>query len=73
MGGHTKTERSYQKDSNRHIKLREMVGYDNARMAAMLDIDVAEVEEFCLGSKPIPEKLADELEAFADGLCEVSH
>jgi len=50
-----------------------MVGYDNARMAAMLDIDVAEVEEFCLGSKPIPEKLADELEAFADGLCEVSH
>ncbi len=60
-------------DSKRFINLRELVGYDNSRMASMLNIDVAEVEVFCNGSKPIPQKVADELEAFVDWTCELSH
>ncbi len=60
-------------DSKRFTSLRELVGYDNWRMARMLSIDVAEVEDFCNGSKPIPQKVADELEAFADWTCELSH
>lgn len=60
-------------DSERFMHLRDLIGYDNPRMARMLNIDVAEVEEFCLGRKIVPEKLADDLELFADWCCEVSH
>jgi hypothetical protein len=53
-------------DSKRFIHLRELLGYDNVRMSKMLNIDIEEVEAFCLGTKQIPEKLAKELEDFVD-------
>jgi hypothetical protein len=39
----------------------------------MFNMDVAEIEAFCLGTKPVPDKLAKELEEFADWSCELSH
>ncbi len=60
-------------DSKRFIHLRELIGYDNLRMSKMLNIDIVEVEAFCLGTKPIPEKLAKELEDFVDWSFELSH
>jgi hypothetical protein len=38
----------------------------------MLNIDIAEVESFCLGTKPIPDKAAKELEDFVDWSLELS-
>jgi plasmid maintenance system antidote protein VapI len=58
-------------DSERFKHLRDYIGYDNARLAKMLNISVAEVEEFCSGRKPIPATMAKELEAFADWSSEV--
>ena len=55
------------------MHLRELLGYDNERMSKMLNIDIEEVEAFCLGTKPIPEKLAKELEDFVDWSFELSH
>lgn len=60
-------------DSKRFIHLRELLGYDNVRMSKMLNSDIEEVEAFCLGTKPIPEKLAKELEDFVDWSFELSH
>jgi hypothetical protein len=60
-------------DSKRFMHLRELLGYDNLRMSKMLNIDIEEVEAFCLGTKPIPEKLAKELEDFVDWSFELSH
>jgi hypothetical protein len=60
-------------DSKRFMHLRELLGYDNERMSKMLNIDIEEVETFCLGTKPIPEKLAKELEGFVDWSFELSH
>ena len=60
-------------DNKRFIHLRDLVGYDNQRIANMFNIDVAEVEAFCLGTKPVPDKLMNDLELFADWSCEVSH
>ena len=60
-------------DSKRFTHLRDLVGYDNHGISRMLNIDIEEVEAFCLGTKPVPEKLANELEAFVDWSCEVSH
>jgi hypothetical protein len=60
-------------DSKRFIHLRELIGYDNLRVAKMLNIDIAEVEAFCHGTKPIPEKLANEFEDFVDWSLELSH
>lgn len=60
-------------DNERFIHLRDLVGYDNLRISKMLNIDVAEVEAFCLGTKPVPDKLANDLELFADWSCELSH
>jgi len=60
-------------DSKRFMHLRELIGYDNLRMSKMLNIDIVEVEAFCLGTKPIPEKLAKELEDFVDWSFELSH
>jgi plasmid maintenance system antidote protein VapI len=60
-------------DSKRFIHLQEQLGYDNARMSKMLNIDIEEVEAFCLGTKQIPEKLAKELEDFVDWSFELSH
>jgi hypothetical protein len=42
-------------------------------MSKMLNIDIEEVEAFCLGTQPIPEKLAKELEDFVDRSLELSH
>ncbi|APG28658.1 hypothetical protein A7E78_12940 [Syntrophotalea acetylenivorans] len=58
-------------NSERFKHLRDYVGYDNERLAKMLNIDVAEVEEYCSGGKPIPDRMANELEAFADWSSEV--
>jgi hypothetical protein len=41
------------------------------RLVLIRSIDVAEVEEFCSGRKPIPDTMANELEAFADRSSEV--
>lgn len=60
-------------DGKRFIHLCDLVGYDNLRIAKMFDIDVAEVEAFCTGSKPVPDILANDLELFADWSCELSH
>lgn len=60
-------------DSKRLMELRDLVGYDNPRLARMFDIEVAEVEAYCLGTKEVPTKIASDLEAFADWSCEVSH
>jgi len=60
-------------DSKRLIQLRELIGYDNPRIAKMFNIDVAEVDAYCLGTKDVPDKIARDLEAFADWSCEVSH
>lgn len=60
-------------DSKRFMHLRELLGYDNVRMSKMLNIDIEGVEAFCLGTKPIPEKLATELEDFVDWSFELSH
>jgi hypothetical protein len=60
-------------DSKRFIHLRDLVGYDNLRISKMFNIDMADVEAFCLGIKPVPDKLAKELEEFADWSCELSH
>ncbi len=60
-------------DSKRFIHLQEQLGYDNVRMSKMLNIDIEEVEAFCLGTKQIPEKLAKELEDFVDWSFELSH
>ena len=60
-------------DNNRFMHLRELIGYDNLRMSKMLDIDIEKVEAFCLGTEPIPDKVAKELEAFVDWSFEVAH
>jgi hypothetical protein len=60
-------------DSERFIHLRDMVSYDNLRIAKMFNIDVADVEAFCIGTKPVPDKMAYDLELFVDWSCEVSH
>jgi hypothetical protein len=60
-------------DNKRFIHLRDLVGYDNLRISQMFNIDVADVEAFCLGTKPVPDNLADDLELFADWSCEVAH
>ena len=60
-------------DSKRFIHLRDLIGYDNFRISKMFNIDVAEVDAFSLGTKPVPDKLANDLELFADWSCEVSH
>jgi len=58
-------------DGERFIHLRDYIGYDNERMAQMLLIDVTEVMDFCLGRKPVPDSVADQLEMFADWSSEV--
>jgi hypothetical protein len=60
-------------NSKRFMHLRDLVGYDNLRIAKMFNIDVAEVEAFCLGTKPIPDKMANDLELFADWSSVASH
>jgi hypothetical protein len=62
-----------QMDSKRFMHLRDLVGYDNLRISKMFNIDVAEVEAFCIGSKSVPDMLANDLELFADWTCELSH
>jgi hypothetical protein len=59
-------------DCKRFIHLRDLIGYDKLRMSKMLNIDIAEVESFCLGTKPIPDKAAKELEDFVDWSLELS-
>jgi hypothetical protein len=60
-------------DNKRFIHLRDLVGYDNLRISKMFNIDINEVEAFCLGTKPVPDKIINDLELFADWSCEVSH
>ncbi len=60
-------------DGNRFMQLCDFVRYDNFRMAMMLGIEVTEVEAFCLGTEQIPDELAQEVESFADWVCELSH
>lgn len=67
------TKRIFEMDGKRFIHLRELLGYDNVRMSKMLNIELSEVEAFCRDTKPIPDKLAKELEDFVDWSCEVSH
>jgi hypothetical protein len=60
-------------DSERFIHLRDLIGYDNLHISKMFNIDVAEVESYCLGTKLIPDKVAHDLEQFADWSSELSH
>lgn len=60
-------------DSVRFMHLRDLIGYDNQRIAGMLNIDLAEVEGYCSRRIAVPDKHADDLELFADWCCEVSH
>jgi len=58
-------------DTERFRHVRDCLGYDNDRMARALNIDLSEVEDFCLGRKPVPDKVADNLESFAGWSMEV--
>jgi plasmid maintenance system antidote protein VapI len=58
-------------DCERFRYVRDFLGYDNERLARALNIDLAEVEDFCLGRKPVPVKVADNLELHADWSMEV--
>ncbi len=58
-------------NSDRFKQLRDLLGYDNNRLARMFNISATEVEEFCSGRKQVPESLAQQLEIFADWLSEV--
>jgi plasmid maintenance system antidote protein VapI len=58
-------------DMERFKQLRDLIGYDNERMAKMFNIEVTEVDAFCTGNKPVPDKLANELELFVDWASEV--
>lgn len=60
-------------DSQRFLHLRDFIRYDNPRLAAMLRVDITDVEAFCRGTKDIPDTLAKELEDFADWSSELSH
>jgi hypothetical protein len=60
-------------DSSRFMQLRDLIGYDNLRLAKMFNIEVAEVEAYCRETKTIPDKIANDFEAFADWSCELSH
>lgn len=60
-------------DNKRFKHLREQLGYDNLRMSKMLNTDLSDVEAFCLGTKPVPDKMAKELEDFVDWSFELSH
>jgi hypothetical protein len=60
-------------DSKRFMQLRDLIGYDNLHLAKMFNITVAEVDSYCFGTTEVPEKIAHDLEAFADWSCEVSH
>ncbi len=60
-------------DSKRFVHLRDLIGYDNQRLARMFGIEVASVDAFSLGLKPIPEKIARDLEEFADWSSVASH
>ncbi len=58
-------------NSERFKHLRDLIGYDNTRLAKMLDIDLSDVEDFCAGTKPVPETVANQLELFVDWASEV--
>lgn len=58
-------------DCERFKHLRDLIGYDNERLARMLDIDPTEVEDYCAGRKPVPETVASQLELFVDWASEV--
>ena len=58
-------------DSERLKHLRDLLGYDNERLARSLHIEVAEVEDYCLGRAPVSGKIAENLELFVDWASEV--
>jgi hypothetical protein len=58
-------------NNERFVHLRNLVGYDNPRLARSLNVDLAEVEGYCSGVLPIPERIADHLELFVDWASEV--
>ena len=58
-------------DSERFRHIRDCLEYDNERLAMALNIELEDVEAFCLGRKPVPERVADNLELFADWSMEV--
>lgn len=58
-------------DSERFIHLRNLVGYDNERLARSLGVELAEVEGYCSGTIPIPDRIAENLELFVDWASEV--
>lgn len=60
-------------DDRRFVHLSDLIGYDNQRLARMFNMEVSEVEVFCQGTKPIPEKIAADLKGFADCSCVASH
>jgi hypothetical protein len=58
-------------NSKRFKHLRDYIGYDNERLAKMLNLDVAEGEDYCCGRIPIPDTVAAKRELFADWSSEV--
>lgn len=58
-------------DCERFKHLRDLIGYDNERLAKMLDIDLTEVEDYCSGRKPVTKTVANQLELFVDWASEV--
>src|SRR5512139_387065 len=63
----------FKMDRERFIQLRDLIGYDNLRISKMFNIDIMEVEAYCLGTKLVPDKFMNDLELFADWSCEVAH
>ncbi len=58
-------------DNKRFKHLQELVGYDNEQMAGMLNVPVSCVEDFRSAKTVVPDKLANDLELFADWASEV--
>jgi hypothetical protein len=48
-------------NSERFRHVLDCLGYDNERLAKVLNIDLRDVEDFCLGRKPVPDKVTDNL------------
>jgi hypothetical protein len=58
-------------DNERFVHLRNLVGYDNLRLARSLNVDLLEIEGYCSGEIAIPAQIADHLELFVDWASEV--
>ena len=58
-------------DRERFVHLRDWVGHDNVRLARALNIEVPDVEDYWSRKRPVPDKVAENPELYADWSIEV--